>query len=355
MAESESPIPTGVTLLDSLVVLPHTEWYGRIVDLPISLIKPDPDNLRQEFDDDDIADLGRNIQSIGQLDEITVFPIFVGAGSWAGFFDLHDGERRWRAAKAVGLSTLRAKIVVRPSDEDLLYKKVSRVLQTRSLAPETKVAGLERALADLGVLQKPESWEALREKLGGGPEWPQLVRVVLLKPKVRSLMDEGLINFTIAQSLGRLPKDRQEAVAQFVVVNKINGRFFSTQMVPYFLENPDATPAQAFEHARVGDWKQYSKSPYQKGQEPPLNQRVEAFLDDCIKWERAWEVLVHTGLVHEIEGNSTYEYRLKDAARRIAERAGALAERIAEDQLEDKISQLNEFNADIADGVANSP
>ncbi len=343
MTTTESVRHIGTISIDALGLKPLQQWYGSIVDVPVDLIKPDPENLRQEFDVDDIADLGRNIHSIGQLDEVTVFPILAEDDVWGGFFDLHDGERRWRAAMAVGLPTLRAKVVPRPSEDEITFKKVSRVLQTRSLSPETKVSGLEKALRSLGVLDDPTSWDSYREKLGGGQEWPQLIRVMLLKPRVREFMDNGLINFTIAQSLGRLTSERQEPVAEFVLVNKINGRFFSTQMIPYLIDHPEASPAQAFEQARVGNWKQYSKTPYQKGQEPPLDERVEGFLNDCVRWERAWEVLVHTGLVHEMAGNSTYEYRVKDAARRISERAGALAQRISQGQTEVE-PHLDQFN-----------
>ncbi|MBA7474443.1 hypothetical protein ES707_09796 [subsurface metagenome] len=327
--------------MDALILKPVDKWYGATVEIPTELIKPDPDNLRREFNEEDLIDLGKNIQLIGQLDEITVFPIVLNDNTWAGFFDLHDGERRWRAANLVGLKTLRAKVMPRPSGEELLYKRISRMLQTRLLAPEKKVAGLEKALAELGILDKPEVWESYREQLGGGQEWPQLVRVLSLGSKARELMDKGLINFTIAQSIGRLPPEKQLQVAEYVVVNKINGRFFSTQMVPYMLEYPDATPAQAFEHARVGGWQQYTRSPYERGHEPPINERVESFLEVCVKWERAWEVLVHTGLVHDIEGDSNLEYRVSDAARRIAERSHALAERIVKHRSKDtRLSEL---------------
>ena len=104
---------------------------------------------------------------------------------------------------------------------------------------------------------------------------------------------------------------------------------------------PDATPAQAFEHTRVGGWRQYTRSPYKRGHEPPINERVDSFLEACVKWERAWEVLVHTGLVHDIEGDSNVEYRVSDAARRIAERAWALAERITKHRGTEK--HLNEL------------
>ncbi|MFZ7132230.1 MAG: ParB/RepB/Spo0J family partition protein [Eubacteriales bacterium] len=326
--------------LDQLVIKPIKEWYGAVVDIPIQLIKPDPDNLRKDFDNEDLIDLGKNIKQIGQLDEITVFPITIGNNNWAGFFDLHDGERRWRAAQLVGLNTLRAKIIIRPSNNELLYKRVSRVLQTRNILPEKKVVGLEKALGELGILDKPQIWESYREKLGGGQEWPQLVRTLQLFPGVREMMDKGLINFTIAQSIGRLPLEKQLQVAEYVVLNKINGRFFSTQMVPYMLQNPDAAPAQAFEHARVGGWKQYSRSPYERGKEPPNNERVDTFLEMCVKWERAWEVVVHTGLVQDIKDDANLNYRLNDAASRIAERAIALSNAInkyQEKDFEDKI------------------
>ncbi len=321
--------------LEALVLRAVEEWYGEIVEIPCELIKPDPENLRQEFDEADLVDLGKNIELVGQLDEITVFPILADSSTWTGFFDLHDGERRWRAAQLVKLPSLRAKIVPRPSSQDLMFKKVSRVLQTRSLSPETKLKALEKSLSDLGVLEKPDEWDTFRGKLGGGPEWPQLLRVLRLQPKVRSMLENGLINFTIAQSVGRVAYDRQAQLAEYVVINKINGRFFSTQMVPYLIEHPDASPAQAFEHARVGGWRQYTTGPYNKGESPPTQEQVDKFLEACVVWERAWETVVVRGLVHAIADSPQYTFRLRDASRRVQERAAALEERMNASSQED--------------------
>ncbi len=320
--------------LEALVLRPLQEWYGSILHVPCELIKPDPENLRQEFDDADLIDLGRNMVEVGQLDEITVFPILINDTSWAGFFDLHDGERRWRAAQLTNQPTLRAKIVPRPSPEELTFKKVSRVLQTRSLDPETKLTALKKSFVDLGILELPDKWDSFRDKLGGGPDWPQLVRVLKLHPRVQGMFEKGQINFTIAHSVGRLPQKNQAQVAEYAVVNKISGRFLSTQMVPYLVKNPDASPAQAFEHVRVGGWRQYTKSPYAKGSAPPTQEQVERFLEACVAWERAWETVVINGLVHHVGDNPHYVHRLKDASIRIQERALALAERMRSSQQE---------------------
>lgn len=304
------------------------QLIGKIIDVPVERISPDPENLREVFDVDDVRDLGLNMKSIGQLDEITLFPKQDERGNWAGEFDMHDGERRWRAAKMVGIPVLKAKIIDRPSNRELLIKRTSRALQTRILEPEKKMEAVEKSFKELGVWETSDLWEGYREQLGGGTEWPQIVRVLRARPLLRKMLDDGTINFTIAQSIARLPGHRQEEAAKYVVINKISGRFFSTEMVPYLLENPDASLAQAFEHTHVGGWRQYTKSPYQRGEEPPTEEQLDAFLGACVQWERAWEVLVHTGLIFKIIDNGNYESRIKEALHRIVERVQATLEKI---------------------------
>jgi len=329
---------------------------GRVIDLPLQRISPDPENLREVFDADDIKDLGLNMKRIGQLDDITVFPKENSDGKWTGDFDLHDGERRWRAAQMVGIPTLRAKVIQRPSDRDLLLKRTSRALQTRVLEPEMKMEAVEKALRELGVWDNPDLWESYREQLGGGAEWPQIIRTLLAGPLVKRMLDEGTINFTLAQSIARLPQSRQDEAAKYVVVNKLSGRFFSTQMVPYLIENPDASLAQAFEHTRVGGWRQYTKSPYQRGEEPPTEEQIEKFLDACVEWERAWEVLVHTGLIFEIIGNTNYESRIRDTLSRVEERVQTTLKKMdsanSAAESEDKILLDRKL---IAEASANEP
>jgi hypothetical protein len=186
-----------------------------------------------------------------------------------------------------------------------------------------KMQAVEKALRELGVWDKPDLWESYREQLGGGAEWPQIIRTLRARPLIKQMLEEGTINFTLAQSIARLPQTRQDEAAKYVVLNKLSGRFFSTQMVPYLIENPEASLAQAFEYTRVGGWRQYTRSPYQRGEEPPTEEQIEKFLDACVEWERAWEVLVHTGLIFKIIGNTSYESRIRDTLSRVEERVQA--------------------------------
>ena len=329
---------------------------GRVIALPLERISPDPENLREVFDADDIKDLGLNMKRIGQLDDVTVFPKQNSEGKWTGDFDLHDGERRWRAAQMVGIPTLRAKVVERPSERELLLKRTSRALQTRVLEPEMKMEAVEKALRELGIWDKPDLWENYREQLGGGADWPQIIRTLQARPLIKQMLDDGTINFTLAQSIARLPQDRQDEAAKYVVVNKLSGRFFSTQMVPYLIENPEASLAQAFEYTRVGGWRQYTKSPYKRGEEPPTEEQIERFLGTCVEWERAWEVLVHTGLIFKIIGNTHYESRIRDTLSRIEERVQATLKKMGSANSEaETVGRILLDRKLIADASANEP
>ena len=53
--------------LENLVLRPVGEWYGAVVDIPCELINPDPENLRQEFDEADLIDLGKEYRSSGTI------------------------------------------------------------------------------------------------------------------------------------------------------------------------------------------------------------------------------------------------------------------------------------------------
>ena len=77
----------------------------KIVTIYITDIIPDPENLRQVFDEQEIKALADNLLEIGQTDPIQVFQ------RDDGTYDLFDGERRWRAAKLAGMRELRAIII----------------------------------------------------------------------------------------------------------------------------------------------------------------------------------------------------------------------------------------------------
>ncbi len=299
---------------------PLNEMIGKIILIPVEKIIPDPKNLRETFDQKEIIALGENIKKIGQMDAIKVFPKIGNDGSWDGNFDLHDGERRWRAAIATGIKYLKAIIETKPSEEDIIFKRIARVLQTETLKPEEKVKAIEKTFNDLGIRYKPHEWEKYRDKFGASKErFSEIVRVIQLPNKLKELMFSGVMSYSIAQAVGRLPKDRQEEAARFILANKLYGRYVVTEFIPYLLEHPEASYAQAFEHTKVGGWKMFTKRPSKQELDIDYEKVIDEFLNSCVKWERAWDKLVSSGIVGQVKGKTLSPYRLKDALRRIIE------------------------------------
>ena len=72
-----------------------------VLTIAVQSLRPDPDQPRREFDDDDLRRLADSLKSRGQLQ-----PIRVRWDQPAGAWVIVSGERRWRAAGMAGLATL---------------------------------------------------------------------------------------------------------------------------------------------------------------------------------------------------------------------------------------------------------
>jgi ParB family chromosome partitioning protein len=76
---------------------------GRLRDLPIAEIHPNPCQPRKRFDDESLAALCDSIRERGVIQPVIVRPRSEGGG-----YELVAGERRWRAASLAALATVPA-------------------------------------------------------------------------------------------------------------------------------------------------------------------------------------------------------------------------------------------------------
>jgi ParB family transcriptional regulator, chromosome partitioning protein len=80
-------------------------------DLPLDAVEPNPDQPRRRFDAEALDELAASITSVGLLEPIIVRPSAV-----PGRFTIIAGERRWRASRLAGLTTVPA--IVRDDLDD---------------------------------------------------------------------------------------------------------------------------------------------------------------------------------------------------------------------------------------------
>lgn len=257
-----------------------------VVEIPIVEINPDSENLRKEFDQADLEALAENLKEHGQLDPIHVFRRN-GTG-----FDLWDGERRWRAARIAGLDALKAIIVQRPSPVELLCKKISRFMQTKTLSFPEEVRALEEGLRALGVYNKTSEWNAAAKKLGVTTSLlRERMRITNLTPELRQKFEAGELDYSVSQTIGKIDDKRlQTKIADFVQKEGLHNRFAVLRFIPAVLEDPKRSLMESYEIANRSRETLYSV-PRKKEEIPSeVKDRIDEMLEDfrrCLSWLEA--------------------------------------------------------------------
>lgn len=90
--------------LDSLISMTEVQTDGSsaINEIELSLILPNPGQPRTTFDNETISELASSIRELGVIQPLSVRKLDDGT------YQIIAGERRWRAAKMAGLSTVPA-------------------------------------------------------------------------------------------------------------------------------------------------------------------------------------------------------------------------------------------------------
>lgn len=116
--------------------------------LPVDSVRPNPNQPRQGFPEEKLAELAESIKSQGVLQPILVRPI-AGVEAW----EVVAGERRLRGARQAGLTEIPA-IVRELSDQESLAVALIENLQREDLNPIDEARGLQQLLTQFGLSQE---------------------------------------------------------------------------------------------------------------------------------------------------------------------------------------------------------
>lgn len=179
-------------------------------EVPVDKIAPDPDQPREEFDDEGLDRLAESLRTRGQLQ-----PIRVRWDQGRGGYLIVCGERRWRAARKAGMSTMTAMIVEGeiPPAELLALQLIENCLR-EDLKPVEQARAF-RKLMDL------HGWSA--RQLGRELNLAQtnVVRALALldlPETVQDQVEQGALPPTTAAEIARLerPEDQTEVAREVV-------------------------------------------------------------------------------------------------------------------------------------------
>ncbi len=118
---------------------------GEPQELPIDFISPNPNQPRTAMDEDQIDELSDSIGKVGVLQPIIVRPHAEG-------YQIIAGERRWRAAKAAGLTKVPVRVMASTETEALALALIEN-LQRQDLNAIEEARGYKRLLSEYGMTQ----------------------------------------------------------------------------------------------------------------------------------------------------------------------------------------------------------
>ena len=188
------PAATGAAVLspsEPLLAVPG----ARLASLsPLDII-PNASQPRTMFDQEDLDELVASIREVGVLQPIVVRPI-VGALPSGPHFELVMGERRLRASKLLGLTTIPA-VVKNTADDAMLRDALLENLHRANLNPLEEASAYQQLLADFGITQ-----DELAIRIGRSrPQITNTIRLLRLPLAVQNRVAAGVLSAGHARAI----------------------------------------------------------------------------------------------------------------------------------------------------------
>lgn len=184
-----------------------------VAQLGIEQLKPNPDQPRRDFKEAEILELAESIRSSGMLQPIL-------ARKQGDAYQIVAGERRWRAAKSIGLE--RVPVIVREiADDQVALFAVVENLHRADLNPVEKARGFRK----IQELAKCGADEVARKVGLDRSTVANFIRLLELPAEVLGHVSRGTLTMGHARALLGLPgSDAQKEAAVEVVRRKLSVR-----------------------------------------------------------------------------------------------------------------------------------
>ena len=205
------------TNLDSLIPTSLTVGTTEVAqqnEVPISAISPNPRQPRTYFDEEALNELIASIKEIGILQPPVVRKVSEGR------YELIMGERRLRAAKTAGLTTIPV-IIRQTPDNELLREALIENIHRSQLNPLEEAAAYAGLLDDFGCTH-----DELATKLGRSrPLITNALRLLNLPASVQRKVAAGVISAGHARALLGLSDEKEiEKLAHRIVAEGLSVR-----------------------------------------------------------------------------------------------------------------------------------
>jgi ParB family chromosome partitioning protein len=184
-----------------------------IVELPLSVIAPNPNQPRTSIDDQRIDELADSVKKVGVLQ-----PIIVRAHGEE--YQIVAGERRWRAAKAAGLERVPVRVVNADEGESLELALIEN-LQRQDLNPMEEANGYRRLMTEHQMTQAEMADKVSKSRSAVA----NTLRLLDLPEEVQELLAEDKLTAGHARAILSIPdEERRLKLAMRIVESGLSVR-----------------------------------------------------------------------------------------------------------------------------------
>lgn len=208
--------------LDALLAYTHPEVITqseqsvagteKLTQLPITHILPGKYQPRRTMDPQALEELANSIRIQGIIQPLIVRP--VGAK-----YELIAGERRWRAAQQIGLTTVPAIVRAIPDEAAIAIALIENI-QRADLNPIEEAIALQRLIEEFGMTH-----HQIAETVGKSrASVTNLLRLLSLPHAIKERLEIGLLEMGHARALLTLPEKQQLEVTEHIISKKLSVR-----------------------------------------------------------------------------------------------------------------------------------
>ena len=207
------------------------EVVGAATEIAVDKIVRNPKQPRTHFDESELSDLAASIEQVGVLQPIIVRP--VGKG-----YEIIAGERRYQAARRVGLKTVPA-IVKEIDDDASLELALIENIQRSDLNSIEEARAYKELLARTGMTQEQLSKKISKSRSAIS----NALRLLDLPEEVQQLVFDGSLSAGHARAiLGAPSDDKRVMIAQKVVRDRLSVRQTESLVALFSVEQADKNP-----------------------------------------------------------------------------------------------------------------
>ena len=206
--ETKKEEPQEKIVVETKIVEVPKEVY-----LKISMIEPNQEQPRKEFNQEQLEELAESIRNYGVLQPIMV-------QKKEDLYEIIAGERRWRAAKMAGLKEV--PVIIRDFDRQKKMEiSLIENVQRSDLNPIEEAMAYRQLIEEFGLKQ-----EEIAERVSKNRATiANSLRLLKLDPRVQELLTQGVISNGHARALLAIEElEQQYGAAELIVKNGLSVR-----------------------------------------------------------------------------------------------------------------------------------